>query len=493
MLIALVAGCSSGSGGKIAGTTSPRNSAHSGGALSSSSAPANDAVGQLAVGGQKVRWQACHGGFQCTTIKVPLDYTKPQGKTVSLAIVRLPARDKKHRIGSVLINPGGPGASGIDFAESRPLPSEILNRFDLVGFDPRGVGQSSPVDCGDAEKLYSADPVPDNAAETTALIDASQAYINACKAKYGDVLPFLGTRNVARDMDQIRIALGEPKISYVGFSYGTAIGQEYADLFPTRIRTMVLDGVVDVSQPGLAGAEAQGVAFQQALGDFVANCKTDTSCPLQPDPQAVIDRVQAATQAHPIPAPSADRPLGPGEFQLGVIEPLYSRSSWPELARALAQAANGDGSNLVSLADSYLGIGGFEVYFAVSCLDSAWPTGNPQAVIEAGQSIARQAPNVGEATVTDYIRCALWPTPPQPLTAPKATGAPPILVVSTTNDPATPYDNGVKLAKELPHAVLITHEGDGHTVYSQGDSCVDDAVDQYLLTAKPPSANLTCR
>jgi pimeloyl-ACP methyl ester carboxylesterase len=489
-LLALLAGCSGGSGStrSVGSATGP--STQSGAPLSSSSTGA-DSVGSLAVA-QKVSWRRCHGRFECTTIKVPLDYAKPNGKTLSLAVVRLPARDQKHRIGSVLVNPGGPGASGIEFAEAQPLPSDILDRFDLVGFDPRGVGQSSPVTCGDAEKLYAADPIPDDAAETSALVDASKAYIDACEAKFGDVLPHLGTRNVARDMDQIRIALDEPKISYVGFSYGTSIGQEYADLFPTRIRAMVLDGVVDVSQSGLAGAEAQGIAFQKALDNFVAYCKATPSCPLQPDPQAVINRVQAQTQAHPIPAPSADRPLGPGEFQLGVIEPLYSRSSWPALARALAEAASGDGSDLVSLADDYLSIGGFEIYFAVSCLDSSWPTGKPQAVIEAGQSIAAQAPNVGEATVTDYIRCALWPTPPQPLTAPKATGSPTIVVVSTTNDPATPYENGVKLAKELPHAVLITHEGEGHTAYSQGDSCIDDAVDKYLLTLEAPASNLTC-
>jgi pimeloyl-ACP methyl ester carboxylesterase len=320
----------------------------------------------------------------------------------------------------------------------------------------------------------------------------SEQYTNDCQAKYKDLLPHLGTRDVARDMDAIRQGLGVDKLNYLGFSYGTSIGQVYADLFPTHIRAMVLDGIVDLSQTGIQSAQGQGIAFENLLTQFETWCKDRSSCAANPDPKALVQRVYDKTQHGTIPAPNADRPFGPGEFQLGVIAPLYQgEGGYASLASALAAADKGDGSKMVDLADSYLSNGGTEIYFAVSCLDQAWPH-DPQAIIDGGKAIATTAPLLGEATVTDYIRCAIWPTPPQPVKTPTSAQVPPIIVISTTQDPATPYENGVRLAKALPNAMLLTHEGSAHTIYAQGDSCVDDKVDQYLVDLTKLAPNTHC-
>lgn len=439
-----------------------------------------------------IAWHQC-GTNQCGTLQVPVDYSKPNGATLRLAFVKIAARDQSSDDGPLLVDPGGPGASGIQLATVNPWPAAIRDHFDIIGFDPRGVGQSSALNCGiPPERLYHVDYVPDTPAETQQLLGVSTRYVDDCQAHYGSVLPHLGTRDVARDMDSIRRGLGVGKINYLGYSYGTAIGQEYADLFPTHIRAMVLDGVVDVAEPGIRNAQAQGRSFEHLLDLFDQWCQQTSTCAIQNNPSGVLKSVYDKTQHGTIPAPRADRPLGPGEFQLGVIDPLYQgQSGYPRLAAALAQADAGDGTALVALADEYLGGDGFEIYFAVSCLDFAWPH-NPQAIIDAGKAIAPSAPIVGEATVTDYVRCGLWPTPPQPLTAPRAIGSPPILVVSTTNDPATPYRNGVQLVHQLPHGVLLTHDGEGHTIYAQGDQCIDRAVDSYLVSLQSPPNGSRC-
>lgn len=441
-------------------------------------------------GGFTIDWHDCNS-YQCGTLKVPVDYADPKGKQLELGLVKLPARKKSGNRGPLLVNPGGPGASGIELAESLPWPDTIRDHFDIIGFDPRGVGESTKVTCGvPAEQLYHVDYVPDTPAETNALLDVSKRYVDNCENKYAGLLPHLGTPDVARDMDSIRKGLGAAKLNYLGFSYGTSIGQVYTDLFPTHIRAMVLDGVVNLDQSGIQSAQGQGIAFEHLLDQFESWCKARSSCDANPDPKALVQRVYDKTQRGTIPAPDADRPFGPGEFQLGVIDPLYSgQAGYARLATALSEADKGDGSKMVDLADEYLSSGSTEIYFAVSCTDQAWPR-NPQTIIDAGKAIQNQAPLLGEATVTDYVRCGIWPVPSTPVRTPTTPKAPPIIVISTTDDPATPYENGVKLAKALPGAMLLTNEGSAHTIYGQGESCVDDKVDAYLvdLTKLPPNA-----
>lgn len=482
LLLGLVA-CSSGGSGSLGSIP--------GGTSTTARHAATDS-GTSGAGKYKITWKSC-GRNQCGTLQVPVYYSAPTGKQLRLALVKLPAQDKKHDLGPLLVNPGGPGASGIELAVSNSWTKAVRDHFDIIGFDPRGVGASNEVTCGiPVAQLYHVDYVPDTPAETQALLDVSDKYVSDCEAKYADLLPHLGTRDVARDMESIRIGLGTDKISYLGYSYGTSIGQTYLAMFPTHVRSMVLDGIVDLNQTGIQSAQGQGIAFEHLLDQFETWCTARPSCKANPDPAGLVKRVYDKTQQGTIPAPDANRPLGPGEFQLGVIQPLYGgEDGYPQLASALADADKGDGSALVGLADQYLSSGGTEIYFAVSCLDQSWPH-DPQAIIAAGQAIQPQAPYLGEATVTDYIRCALWPTPPQPLATPDAPQAPPIVVISTTNDPATPYQNGVALAQAQPGAMLLTHDGDAHTIYSQGDSCVDDKVDAYLVDGTKLPAGARC-
>lgn len=445
-------------------------------------------------------WQDCDGGFECATLEVPVDYDQPEGETLELGLSRRPADEPDARIGSLLMNPGGPGGSAVELVQGISLPSEVTDHFDLVGFDPRGVGRSTPLDCHDTlQELYAADPTIEDQADVDRLLEVSDTFVAGCEARHGDLLPHLGTVEVARDMDRVREALGEDQVSYVGYSYGTSIGQVYAHLFPDRVRAMVLDGVVDTSLSGLEAATAQGQGFELALGNFLDACAAEGDCPLGDDPLAGLDRMMAMAERRPIPAPGADRPAGPGEISLGLAGALYAESRWDTLARAIADALDGDGTGMVDLADAYMqrepdgDYGGlFEVYFAVSCLDAAWPR-DPDEVLDAGKRAARLAPHLGEAVVTDYIRCALWPAPSQPLPPIEAAGSPPIVVISTTGDPATPYQAGVDLARALPEGVLLTNVGEGHTIFGGGKDCIDDAVAEYLVELDPPEDGTRCQ
>ncbi len=442
---------------------------------------------------EPIRWKECSAG-ECATLDVPLDYEDPTGDTIEIAAARHAATGE--RIGALFVNPGGPGASAIEMASYLPmiLPDEISEHFDIVGVDPRGVGDSSPIDCGiDATDLYALDASIETPEDRETLLRTSAAYVADCAERYGDVLPFVGTRDVARDMDVVRAAMGDEQLSYLGFSYGTAIGQVYADLFPERVRSMILDGVLELGPTGLELAAEQAAGFETALGRFVAYCDGDDGCAPAGGTLAAVERVLAlAEQPGGIPAPGADRPAGPGEANLGISLALYSQSIWSSLGSALQAALDGDGSGLVSLADQYIGIGAFEVYFAVNCLDFAWPTGDADAFLAAAKQTATQSPHFGEALVNDYVRCVDWPAPPEPLGAVTAPGAPPILVVSTTGDPATPYEAGVAVAERLETGVLVTNEGDGHTVVADGKPCIDDLVAAYLVDGDVPADGTTC-
>ncbi|HRW36599.1 MAG TPA: alpha/beta hydrolase [Aquihabitans sp.] len=451
--------------------------------------------------GATIAWEECGGGFECGTLAVPLDYEEPGGATIELGVTRHRAEDPSARIGALLVNPGGPGASAIELARSLPRGGELGDRFDIVGFDPRGVGESSALDChSHLQEIYDADPTIDSDADRTELLDTSQAFVDECEAAYGDELPFLGTTNVARDMDEVRKALGEEQISYLGYSYGTSLGQEYARLFPTRVRAMILDGVVDHEPDGLTTAEQQAAGFETAFDSYVAHCEEDGCGFGDQRADAVVDEVIAAAEEAPIPAPDADRPASPGVVSVALAQALYSEFLWGQLSNALRDAQDGDGSGLVDLADQYLGRGddgeyegGFEIYFAVSCLDDTWPK-DPQDIIDASNAAEAETPRFGGAIVTDYVRCALWPAEQQPLDPVPADteGLPPILVISTTNDPATPYENGVHVAQQIPGAVLLTNEGEGHTIALQGKPCVDDAAMAYLTELEVPDEGTTC-
>jgi pimeloyl-ACP methyl ester carboxylesterase len=499
----LASACSQEGGTAAPSTTRPDRTTTSERSTTSTTDPSTTSSTSTTVPGAPapIEWSDCDGGFECGTVVVPIDYSDPTGKTMKIAVVRRPAKDQANRIGSLFMNPGGPGGSAIDLVEAIPLPSTLTDRFDIVGFDPRGVGRSHPLNCrSHLQKMYDDDPSIDTPQDKQVYLADSKAFVDECAGKYASLLPHLGTRDVARDMDRVRQALGEPKLNYVGYSYGTSIGQAYASLFPTKVRSMVLDGVVDLSQDGLQGAAGQAGGFSLALDNFIKDCDSN-GCGLPAEAGGVIDEVIADAERKPIPANGVDRPATPGVVNLALAQGLYVQSLWPQLASALKAARQGRGAALVRLADSYLQRNvdgtypnGFEIYFAVSCIDQSFPH-NPDTVMAAAKVTGTKYPRFGEGLVNDYVRCAMWPTPAQPLKpVPKTTkGLPPVVVISTTGDPATPYQNGVRVAKQIPTGHLITNVGEGHTVFAEGKACIDDAVTDYLVDVKAPPAGLTCK
>ena len=440
-----------------------------------------------------IHWKDC-GSMDCASVEVPLDYAHQDGKHIALFVTRAPATGD--RIGPLFVNPGGPGGSAAEFAAALPsyLPSSVSERFDIVGVEPRGIEGSAPFDCGvDYTQLYSVDPTVEDAADRTALIDGAKSLAESCQRHAGDVLAHVGTRDVARDLDAVRAAMGERQLSYYGASYGTAIGQVYADLFPTRVRAMVLDGVLELGPTGLELAADQAKGFELALQSFATDCATTGACRTE-DPLGAVTQVLARSERPGgIPAPNADRPAGPGEVNLGIGDALYSKELWPRLDRALSTALAGDGSAMVQLADDYLTISDFDIYFAVNCLDYAWPSGDPDAFLSAAKAAGVASPHFGEALVTDYLRCVDWPVAPEPLTAVTAPGTPPILVVSTTGDPATPYQGGVNVAHHLASGVLLTNEGEGHGAVPGGNACISAHFAAYLIDGNVPPDGTVCK
>ncbi len=450
-----------------------------------------------------VSWSDCGGGFQCGTLSVPKDYSDASKGTIELALIRLPAKNQSQRIGSLLVNPGGPGASAIDFTRlwARLLSNDIRNRFDVTAFDPRGVGYSTPIECHDTlQQLVAVNPDPETPQEWQEANDAAKTFVAGCQQKYADLLPYVGTKNVARDMESVRKALGEEKLTYLGYSYGTAIGATYADMYPDRVRAFVLDGAVDLSLDFKETNRQQMVGFERAYQAFVADCKA-RNCALAKngDPGAAVDALLARVDRQPLPARGADRPAGPGETLLGIASALYSKQAWPQLTNALLMAINnGDGSQLVNLADEYLqrnSDGSYpnlmEANMAVNYADEECPK-DPKVYEQLAADWAKSAPHFGASAATAALTCAYWPGKPDPVPAPRAKGAPPIVVISTTNDPATPYEWGVALSKQLESGRLLIHRGEGHTIYAQGDSCVDQAVNAYLLNLQVPDSGKTC-
>ncbi len=454
-----------------------------------------------------VSWKACTGvegpqGYDCAQLEVPLDYAHPAGRKISIALARKPATGTK--VGSLLMNPGGPGVSGVDsFGYLVSLVSDsVASHFDLVSFDPRGVGRSAPVRCltgPQLDQFIQLDPAPTTDSGFRQLLAATRSFDRRCQARSGPLLPFVGTINAARDMDEIRAAVGDAKLTYMGFSYGTFLGATYADLFPGHIRAMVLDGALDPSLDPISNNIEQGAGFDQELNAFFAYCRSYLLCPWKPgrDLHGAYERLMARIVAHPLPT-RGGRTLGPGEAFLGVAQELYDQSTWPALAGALAQADAGDGSALLQYADQYTqrspsGAYGnaFEANNAISCVDQPWPR-DPAALREAAVRARQRAPEFGVANLYGALTCTGWPAAPtsQPHTI-AAAGSPPIVVVGSTGDPATPYSNAQALAGQLQQGVLLTRVGEGHTGY-RSSGCIRDHVDSYVVELAVPPAGIRC-
>jgi pimeloyl-ACP methyl ester carboxylesterase len=494
--LALVAGCTS------AGPSTPSSTSAPG--VQSSSA----AAGPLAAFyDQKLQWTACDSGFECTKLTVPLDYAAPEGKTIQLAMVRLRS---KQAHGSLVLNPGGPGESGIDLARHAydELSADLVVAFDIVGFDPRGVGASDPVDClsdTELDKFLATDGTPRTPQQVAAITTVSAGFGAGCVAKTPDIAAHMGTVDAARDMDVIRAALGEEKLDYLGFSYGTDLGAEYADLFPARVGRMVLDGVFPGSLTLEQGLAQQSDSYDASLRRFAADCVTRADCPLTGTPADGVRQIQrflTGLDTHPLPA-GPNRLLTEGNATPSLYYLLYNpKDSWPYLRTSLAAAFAGDGTDLIAALDGTYGrqtdgtySGNFlEAYYAVTCTDTP-QLGGPKHVAALGVAWSRTAPVFGEGQAWGTLPCWHW-APVQTTTASlpvaHATGSAPILLVSTTHDPATPYAWGVEVAKELDNATLLTYDGDGHTAYHRGSDCIDAAVDAYLIHGTVPPKGTGC-
>lgn len=456
---------------------------------------------------QKLAWVDCYGYFQCTDLSVPIDYASLATGRFSIRVMRYKAKNQKDRIGSLVINPGGPGASGVDFAYNAEaiFSPVILSRYDIVGFDPRGVGESSAIHCltdKETDANFAADSKPDSPTELAALVEELKNYVAKCEAFTPNILHF-STTDSARDMDLLRSALGEEKLNFLGVSYGTYLGTLYAGLFPSKVGRMVLDGAVSPRATTEEQSISQAVGFDFALHAFINDCYKSTDCPLSKPLTMGISQVLAvfAQAARQPLTGTANRPVTESMAVLGVASSLYDRNSgWPQLKVAIAQAKVGNGSTLLSLDDQYTQRNAKGVYvtnetdasFVIDCLDSQ-KNMSTSAISRDAREFASRAPVFGPYLAYSGLACQFF-------TGIKATVKPitsissaPIVIVGTTRDPATPYAWALDLQKTLLGSRLLTLVGDGHTGYGRGSVCVDDAVNKYFITGLIPRADLTCR
>jgi len=449
-----------------------------------------------------VQWSSCGSALQCGSVTAPLNYSDPNGPTIQIAVERHPAEIPSQRIGSLVINPGGPGGSGINDLpnELSVLTSGLLDDFDIVSFDPRGVQRSDPVNCGSNGAPTSntsplPDPTPVTAAAQQALLSNDQTYASQCEQDSGSVLPYVGTVDTAQDLDRIRAALGDAQLTFIGHSYGTLLGATYAEMFPTHVRAMVLDGAIDPAESTDQMAVDQAKSFEAVLDDFFTWCTGSASCPWHPagDPTSALLALISQSRQTPIPS-GGGRGAGPGEIYDALLSGLYATDYWPTLANALGQAAAGNGGGILSMSDGYRHNGssnGSDAAEAIYCLDH--PVSRDTTSYAAlASSAATQAPVFGPLITWGLLGCAVWPTPPTRTPAPTtAAGSPPIIVTGATKDPATPYQWAVNLSHELQHGVLLTWQGENHVAYFYS-SCVRSIDQAYLISGTLPPAGAVC-
>ena len=460
---------------------------------------------------QKLRWSECKGkdraGMQCANVKVPLDYKKPGGKTITIAMMKVPAKSGKP-IGTLFVNPGGPGGSGIDLAAnaSEAFSAAVRNKYDIVGFDPRGVGSSTAVDCvSDAELAKIVDTDVDLSTPEGQQTDKAFAEQKAkgCQEKSGDLLPYLGTESAARDLDVLRGLVGDKKLNYFGFSYGTSLGGMYANLFPKKTGRLVLDGALDPQFGGARMGYEQTICFEKAFERYAEYCVKGGNCPLGSSVDAAKKKMRALfDQAFKKPFPTADpkRPLNRNMLKYGVMLAMYSTAYRPYLDTGLSQLIkNNDGSFLLGWYDLASGRQGGkfknnsnEARTAINCAD--YPASSPSVTKKYQEKLKKEAPLFGagsDGEGTDL--CSLLPYHPKSNPGPyTAKGSAPIVVIGTKHDPATPYSWAQALHKSLSNSVLLTWEGDGHLAYSRAGSCIQSPVDKYLLTGEVPKDGLVC-
>ncbi len=497
------------------------------GIAASSDSLADREDGQAGAG---IDWEACKNlpapapgapaadiDWQCGTLDVPLDHGRPDGEKTGIAMIRAAATGpRSERIGSLLFNFGGPGGSGIDTLPGLAGQYKTLHkRYDLVSFDPRGVGRSEGVRCLDDRDLdayFAADNTPDDKAEEKAYLGRIHDFAAACEKKSGRILPHVGTENAARDMDRMRAALGDDKMHYFGISYGTELGAVYAHLFPKRVGRAVLDSPVDPTQDSAELSLAQAKGFQRALENYAEDCaRQGGDCPLGDGSDDGSDDGPAATDdvadllgrldGKPVPGASG-RDLTESLATGGIAQSLYSKQLWPLLTQGLQQAEDDDGATLLLLADALNGRdpdGHYNTlqssFLAINCADTR-DRYSADEIRERLPEFRRASPVFGDFMAWGMASCDGWPVTGERSTPEvSAAGADEILVVGTTGDPATPYEGTQKMVDALGGdvAVKLTRVGEGHGAYGSGSRCTQRAVDTYLLRGEAPKNDTTCR
>ncbi|MCC3273730.1 alpha/beta hydrolase [Arthrobacter zhangbolii] len=456
---------------------------------------------------QEVTWTDCEGSLRCATVDAPLDYADPGAGTVELAVVM--AEADKEAQGTVLLNPGGPGGSGYSVVSEyveNVTSDRLRENFNILGFDPRGVGRSTPVECLSDEELDEAraeyvDPsTPEGLAEARL---SAKEFADACAAESGELLGFVDTTSAARDMDILRAVVGDRKLNYLGFSYGTFLGATYAELFPNNVGRLVLDGALDPAASNEDVTLGQAAAFEKAIRAYVEDCLSGSNCPLEGSVDEAVETIQALfASVEESPLTAADgRTVTVSTFVSGFITPLYDDANWPALSQALEQVlTEGDPTYMLRLADisadrtddGTYASNSFVVFNAINCLDYPMVADDAQMAADA-KELEAASPTLGKYLAYGGITCEAWPyapvNEPHPI---KASGADEVLVIGTTGDPATPYEWAEALAAQMESAVLVTLEGEGHTAYGRGSDCIDNIVDDYFVDGTLPAENTVC-
>ena len=454
---------------------------------------------------QQLEWSDCNDGFECASFNVPIDYANPADGAMQISAIRKLATGSAQ--GSLILNPGGPGGSGIEYTTyAEYVVSDTLREnFDIVGFDPRGVGESTPVEClndAQTEEYIALDGSPDNQTEIDQAQEMAKLFGQTCATNSPDTFKFLDTVSATRDIDILRALLGDEKLNWLGKSYGTFLGATYADIFPERVGRMLLDGAIDPTLSNEQLSYGQALGFELALNRFVDDCVTKSDCPLSAGGAAGISEISdllVDLDANPVTLDDG-RLFTQAMGTLGVVGSLYDKVyGWPELRINLDLAFDGDYSGLASSVDFYTGRqsdGSFkdnsnDAIAAVNCLDRPDRATTEETVALASEW-KKAAPNFGEYLAWSNISCSYWLADatgvPKEITA---LGTPTILVVGTVNDPATPYAWSQALAAQLSKGVLLTLDGDGHTAYYQGSECIDEVVDNFYLTGEA-EADIIC-
>jgi pimeloyl-ACP methyl ester carboxylesterase len=453
----------------------------------------------------EIVWEPYDDDVEVGTLEVPVDHDDPDGPTFELFLARHAAADPDQRIGSLLVNPGGPGFGGTDFAifAEQIYDEQLTDRFDIVGWDPRGTGASEPaVDCIDDYDRFFAEPdvTPDDAAERAQAVERAEEFAAGCEANSEGVAPYVGTNATARDMDAIRRALGEDQVSYFGFSYGSELGAAWATLFPDTVRAAVLDGAADPNADSTEQSIQQLRGFESTLATFLAQCSADTSCAFHNggDAEGAFDALMASLDESPVPSEEGRPPVNRGVGTNGVVQAMYSEAYWPALERALADAAAGDGAGLLALHDSYFqrqsdGTYGneLEAFQAITCADSDERLSVAEEDALAPEFTAA-APRLAPPGISGSYFCTFFPPALDPRVEITGAGAGPIVVIGTTGDPATPLDSTRRMAEALEDGRLVIVEADQHTGYNV-NRCINELVNDYLIDLVAPATGTECR